>query len=371
MDHIATLVGQLRGPTVLGRVAAAQALGRLGREAAPALRHLLDRYLQTDDPAEHDAVAHALSRLGPELLRSARFVRTALVDRFPKRPRLRRRLGLVLELILMDRPGVVDQLIPLLRAGDVEVVQQAAEALGCARVDGPPARAVAESLLRLFDRPDRDQLEWDTPAVQLVALGQGPGGQEVVEAVLARLRVAPAWASSSHLYHLLESLAREAPAGPGGEGLLRLMEGEEGALIRVGALRAGGTLDGEGITRACCQALGDPDAEVRSAAAAAMTCWSPRRLEGIWKQLLPALEDSGPLVAEAAAYSLGMVGPAAQDALPALRARLQEARAVLDGLLAGAGPGREAAEPEQVRRARLSVSRFQQSIEQIEPPRAS
>jgi HEAT repeat protein len=365
VERIDDLLEQLTGPVLLDRIAAAEALGRLGPRAAAALRPLLDRYLQTDDPAEHDAVARALSRLGPELLRSARFVRTALVDRFPKRPRLRRRLGLVLELILMDRPGVVDQLIPLLRAGDVEVVQQAAEALGSARVDGPTARAVAESLLRLFDRPDHDQLEWDTPAVQLVALGRGPGGRELVEAVLARLRVAPAWASSSHLYHLLESLAREAPAGPGREALLRLMDGEEGALIRAGALRAGGTLDGERITRACCQALSDPDAEVRSAAAAAMTGWDSGRLAGVWEHLLGSLEDRCPAVAEAAAYSLGMVGPAAGDALPVLRARAEEAQAVLDGLVAIAGRGQEAAEADQVRRARLRAARYQDAIEKL------
>jgi HEAT repeat protein len=200
------------------------------------------------------------------------------------------------------------------------------------------------------------------------ALGQGPG--ELAEAVLARLRVAPAWASSSRLYHALESLAREAPAGPGSAILCRAMEGEEGALIRAGALRAGGTLDGGRITRACCQALRDPDAEVRSAAAAAMTGWAPDRLAGVREHLLHSLGDRCPAVAEAAAYAVGMVGPAAGGALPALRARLQEAQAVLDDLLAGAGPGREAAVADQVRRARLSVSRYRDAIEKIEPPRA-
>jgi hypothetical protein len=292
-----------------------------------------------------------------------------LVDYLLNRPRLRRRLGVVLEFLVRERPEAVDELQPLLRLPDVRVVQQAAEALGCARVDGARARGLAEALLDLLD-PRDPELEWDTPAVQLVALGRGPGAREVVEAVLARVRAAPAWASSAPLYELLDSIAREAPAGPGSEALLRLMEGAEGALIRVGALRAGGGLDGEGITRACCQALGDPDAEVRSAAAAAMTCWSPRRLAGIWKQLLPALEDRCPAVAQAAAYALGMVGPAAQDALPALRARLEEAQAELDGLLAHVRPDGEAAVADQVRRARLSVSRYRDAIEKIEPPRA-
>jgi hypothetical protein len=77
MQRIDELIEQLKSPALKDRLVAAEALGRLGREAAPALRHLLDRYGQTDDAAEHDAVARALAQIDPGSLPGARWVRTA------------------------------------------------------------------------------------------------------------------------------------------------------------------------------------------------------------------------------------------------------------------------------------------------------
>jgi HEAT repeat protein len=509
MDRVNDLIKQLNSPAAPDRVAAAEALGRLGPEAAAALRHLLDRYARTDDPAECRAVALAMCKIDPGSLSAAMYFRTGrqgwesamawartlgesqalasargilwawddgipereppeparelaallvenpgglqefmelqpgnmtpdnlayvlylagrkeekarrvlhdlqrhpdaevaaaagrmyrrleaelmlpdegdqlvalavehptvipeLIDACVNRPRLCRRLGLVLQFVVRERPEVADQLMPLLRSGDAEVVQQAAEVLGCARGDGPRARAVAEALLDLYDRPDRHQLEGDMPQGPLVALEQAPGGREVVEAVLGRVRAAPAWTASFLLYDLLAEMAREAPAGPGREALLRLLAGEEGALIRAGALRAGGTLDDERITRACCDALRERDAEVRSEAAAAMTNWTPGRLAGVREHLLHGLEDRCAEVAEEVAYCLGKIGPAAKGALPALRARLREARALLKSLRANVGPGRQAAADDQVRRAKKSVSRFREAIKKVGPPSA-
>jgi HEAT repeat protein len=501
MDRVNQLIEQLNSPTVLDRITAAQALGRLGREAAAALRPLLDRYAETEDHAEREAVALAISQINPGALPGAMLVRTVqqdrksarawaralgesqalarardvlwamddgapeleplepfrelvallvedpgllpefmerhaasmppgdlaevlylagqklskahkvlealqhhpdaevaaaagrmcrrieaesaltdegqqlvalaaehpavtpvLIEAFVNRPRLRRRLAVVLEFLVRERPEVVDELRPLLRSG-AEVAQLAAEALSSATVDGPRARALAEALLSLYDRPDRDRLEWDTPQTELAALGRGPAGPEIVEAIMAKLRAAP---SSIPLIEVLADMARESPAGPGSEALLRLMT-EEGGLIRAGALRAGGSLRDERVTSACCGALRDADVEVRSAAAAAMTCWAADRLAGVQQELLRGLGDNCLEVAEAVAYCFGKVGPAA---LPALRARLEEAQAELDGLLAHVRPDGEAAEADQVRRARLSVCRYQDAIEKIERPGA-
>jgi HEAT repeat protein len=508
MDRIDHLIEQLNSPAVPDRVAAAEALGRLGPGAAAALPPLLDRFADVEDHAERRALALALYRIDPGSLRPGRLVGTVrrrqesarawartlgesqaltrardvlrawaddtpeverhgavrqaaaqvvqgpgflrefmelhagrmapddlaavlylagrglpeahevlgalrdhpdarvaaaasrvfgrveaeraladegtqlaalaveheavvpvLLDAFLNLPRLRRRLGLVLQYVVLERPGVTDRLVPLLGSGDVEVAQQAAEALGCARLDGPPARALAQSLLCLLDRSDCDDLDWDTPERQLVGLEQGPGGREVVEAVLARVRAAPESASSPQLCEVLASMAVQAPAGPGSEALARLMEAED-ARIRVGALRAGGALNDERITRACSAALRDANADVRSAAAGAMTRWARGRLAGVWKQLLPGLEDRCPGVAEAVADCLGRVGPAAGGALPALRARLEEAQAVLDGLPANARRGRAAAKDDTVRRARESVRRFRDALARIEWPSA-
>jgi HEAT repeat protein len=509
--NLTELIEQLNSPTVQDRIAAADALGRLGAGAKAADFPLLIRYAETDDPAERDAVARALSQIDPESLRLARCARTLeqdrksarawaqtvgasqavakaremlwawdgdtraferegpvreaaallvenppgllsafldrsigkmppgalaavlylagqeqsnalralealrghpdvevaaaagsmcrrieaegaltdegrqlvalavehptvipeLIDGLVNRPRLRRRLKLVLQFVVSERPEATDQLVPLLRSGDVEVVQLVADAVYGAEVDGPRARAMAEALLDLYDRPDRNQLKGGLPEWPLVALEQGPGGREVVEAVLGRVRAAPAWAVSYLLYHLLADMAHEAPAGPGREALLRLMEGEEGALIRAGALPAGGLLDDERITQACCGALRDADPEVRSAAAAAMTSWTPGRLAGVQQELLlPGLGDRCLEVAEHLAYCLGKLGPAAKDALPALRARLRQARALLKGLLGDVGPGRQAATKDHVRRAKKSVRRFREAIKKVGPPSA-
>jgi HEAT repeat protein len=510
MDRVNQLIEQLNSPTVQDRIAAADALGRLGPGAKAAAFPLMICYAETDDPAGREAVARALSQIDPTSLPYARLVRTleqdrksarawaqtvgasqavakaremlwawdgdtraferegpvreaaallvvnpellsefldrsigkmspgalaavlylaaqeqsnarraleglrghpdaevaaaagsmcrrieaegaltdegrqlvalavehpavapVLIDAFLNLPRLRRRLAVVLGFLAKERPEVVDELMPLLRSGDAEVVQQAAGALGCVTVDGPRARAVAEALLSLYDRPDRHQLGGDMPQGLLVMLEQGPGGREVVEAVLGRVRAAPAWTASSHLYDLLAEMASEKPAGPGSEALLRLMAGEDGALIRAGALLRGGPLDNQRITRACCGALRDADPEVRSAAAASMTSWTPGRLAGVQQELLlPGLGDRCLEVAEHVAYCLGKFGPAARDALPALRARLREARALLKSLRANVGPGRQAATKDQVRRAKKAVAGFREAIKKIEPPAA-
>jgi HEAT repeat protein len=77
MQRIDDLIEQLKSPEVQDRIAAAQALGRLGPGAAAALRPLLNRFAAAEDHAELEAVARALPRIGPNTLPlTARYFRT-------------------------------------------------------------------------------------------------------------------------------------------------------------------------------------------------------------------------------------------------------------------------------------------------------
>jgi HEAT repeat protein len=280
-----------------------------------------------------------------------------LIDALRNRPRLRRRLSLVLNFVLYDRPEVADQVIPLLYDRDVEVIQEAVSALDTVKVGGPRAQALVGALLSLFDRTERGHLRLEGLESLFSSLQTGPGGPVVVEMLVAAIRANPEWHA---LYRLLAYMVYESPTGHARTALLGLMANGD-QQIRSGALCAGGYLDAEDVTRVVLDALRETDPLVRRAAAGAMTRWGRDRLAATRGLIMPFLKDDAPGVGEAIAYCLGKLGPEAAEALPVLHARLAAAQEVLS---------RVAADDDRREQAKKSIATFKEAIRKIaSPPR--
>jgi HEAT repeat protein len=221
---ISALVSSLKSSDSGVRFEAAQALGKLGPQAAGAVPALV-RSLQDADPGVRFEAAHALSMIGPTAASAVRPLALALRDNDPG-------VGYAAAKALAEiGPAAVvgvQQLADVLRNGN-PVVQ----------------RAAARALLRI-----------------------GPGAAEVVRSIAASLKNPDA-----SLRHTLVEALREI--GPTAASVLReiipLLKDED-AGVRLNTIRALSMI-GPGASKAVpnlLAVLGDADGRVRAEAAAAL-----------------------------------------------------------------------------------------------------
>ncbi len=270
---VPVLMEALKNPTVPVRVAAARALGGMGREAAPAIELLFGLAANAEPPAR-GAALRALVVLEGDAQRLKPMLETALHDAAPE----------------------------VRRAG----------AAGMARFGGTNALGVA-GLVELLDD--------ESAATRLSAIDQignlGPGAAPALPAMMERLNDPDLQAP------LLAALAKMGPASIGA--LPRLTELAKAPAIPT---RVAAVLAISGIGHEAAAALPtlyavakDEDGDVRAAAIKALAAVEPNEAQTI-TTLVKALEDESGRVRRPAAAALSKFGDRARVATPALVAML-------------------------------------------------
>jgi HEAT repeat protein len=336
---VPALVAELADPGPAVREAAARALGAYGGAARAAVPSLVP-LLQDPEESVRQAAGDAVGRVGllPGEATAALVEGLASPDTLV-RAQTAEALGAIGESAVDAAPA----LAAALSNGPDRVRAKAAEALG--RIGEAAADAAVPTLVRAL----RDRDNW-VSALAAEALGEmGEAAEQAVPALVRSLR---------HINPLVRANAAEAVGKMGEAGAAARPALEEAASdpdggVRAQALRALGEVvpGGNGAERVVSAGLTDPEPRVRAAAAEALgklaaaggeagvallplledandevkfqvirslprlAGATPEVVDGLCRRLL---EDDSPWVREAAAAAVGLLGPAAAAAGPAL-----------------------------------------------------
>jgi HEAT repeat protein len=325
------LTEQLASKDLNTRREAAYQLSHLGAAAKPALPGLL-KALDDDDKQVWSSAIAAIAAIGPE----AQDAIPVLIDRFDGRKHGGRRerdlrQGTMRTAYALSRIGsaAVPPLVRALDEKDMNLRIGAAKALGDM---GPTAHDAAPALIKVLSDtqdPVRDEV---TQALALIGPDAGPALVAALQDADVHRRAGAATA-----------LAQMGPPfhDPGVE---QIAAKESDPTVRAALY---GALPKLGVAPGHCAALIvpaiiDENEPLRHAALNALLSSTAVKQAAVPK-LVPLLKDSNPAIRERAAKGLGRIGPGALDALDALPALMEAARAA-DGApayaeaLAGVGP---------------------------------
>lgn len=330
-DAVPALVEQLDHETTIIRHAAANALGLIGRTAEPGTE-ALKQTLRDDDPVVGVAAARALVRIRPddEAIREAAL--PVLVDGLKSNdPHMR--MEAIDGLAAIGAPAVA-KVSRLVGADDPPTCRAACEAL--ARM-GRAAEGAVSSLLVALKHDDADVRRHAAEA--LGAVGAWP--ERTVSALAEALRDD----SPSVRAHAAYALGRFGVAAESAVPALAEVLRDPALQVRLAAVRALGELGSYAAAAvpALAAALRDEAGAVTLAAADALV--------QIGRPAVPALAEKleDRELAPLAATALGRIGPAAQEAVPALTKLLdsgnEETRREAILALAEIGPKAESAVP--------------------------
>ena len=324
----------------------ARTLGRIGPAAAAAVPALADE-LTSEHAHVREAAAEALAQIGPAAEPAVPALVRLLTDRPPAS---RQAAALALAKVGRSAPATVVALVQLLPDRADEVREAAVEAL--ARL-GPDAVACLVELLRAGDGKGME--EWMRAKASALDLkGLTGAGWCFAHAVAEHLRLETARESAVRV------LGQIGPDAAAAVGVLAEALCDRNRRVRLAAVRALGAIGpaARPALPAVVKALAEPD-PVRRAAAEALPRIDPnwagspeladavaalaadlKRTGEIGQGAADALVAVGPasvpalvralasddrIEREAAATTLGRLGPAARDAVPALRGALQDA----------------------------------------------
>jgi HEAT repeat protein len=302
-------------------------LVRLGPDAVPALVAAL----KDEQVAKH--AAHVLGLIGPRPALHSPAV-PALVEILKARPTvpgLREEAAVALGLIGTPAEEVVPALVGALRDANPVVRQRAADALGEV---GSPARQAVPALAALLDDEHTDVA--GAACTALARIGDAGAATALLRTMQGN-RGPVADAAGRALAHLGPAAKEVVPA------VLKFLSGSEKEVIRARfVLQVLGPVALPGLI----QALGDAEPSNRRAAAEMLGVIGPVARPAV-PALAAALQDKTPRVALDAAWALARIDPTrAQVAVPLLADSLDTSRAI--EALADMGPEARAAVPKLI-----------------------
>jgi HEAT repeat protein len=313
---VAELVRDLGGDDVRRRLEAAQALGRLGAEARPAVPILLQTLTDKNEELRKEALA-SLQRIGPPEAKDVRLLVPVLRDAgFAAGQRYA--LESLSKLGASAEPAVA-ALADTLKDPSDEVRIKSAELLGTI---GPPARAAAwDALVALLS--DADATVRATAAAALPKLGS-PGRGEV--GTLTKLLTDSREASRRYALTALADIG--ADAADAVPTLLDAATKDASSELRVLAVIALVKIqpNKKEVIAAFARALADDTGAVAEQAARALAAVGPKN--GALPDLLQALEHRNAAVVRIAADAL-KTAPLDKTQVPLLEKALQSKSAVV------------------------------------------
>jgi HEAT repeat protein len=262
-----------------------------------------------------------------EIGRAVPEVIPALVGLLATLPDLRGQLTVVLGFIGSDRTEVGEALVPLLAHPDPSVANAAAHALGNSGSAGSKAE---EAVRQLVERCAVENDLYGPAGYALTGLGSEGHPEEVVTALAQRATEAAPEERDWLWLALLGELAR-ARVAQAVAALVDFMRDPDQS-VRAAAVRTAREVTAPEALAAVCGAMRDEDPGVRLAAVTPAGGCLREHAAQLVPALAAALADSDRDVREQAVRRLRPFGPAAAEALPALRAM----QATLDAELTAA-----------------------------------
>jgi HEAT repeat protein len=305
---VPVLMAALEDPDEMARGCATRALGMIGPTAQKAVPALLG-VLQSARPGHRRDAAEALGRIGPAAKEAVLPLTAALKDQDRE---VRIEAAHALALIVPDRARTlvsVSDLVAGLREQSTHVKYRALQALATL---GPAARAALPDVLAIL--PNQDAALRSGGCYALGAMGFAP---ESASALIAALK-------DKDLYVRLAAASALGELGPQAAAATTpleacLQDGDAGVrLVAAGALARVDPAQAEQCVRLLVAGLQRQDPSLRLYSVRAL--WKCGRPKEAIPALVTALQAPDASVRNLAADVLGDFGPAAREAVPALRA---------------------------------------------------
>jgi HEAT repeat protein len=327
-EAVSALQSALMG-SAAARPAVAEALGRLGEAAQPALPELL---AALKDPSLRPQAALAIVRIAPE--KAAEAGRALAEDLAGDSPARASALAL-----LRTMPQVPAEVVPSLRPllADRTTVRPALEA--ARRLEAKSAEALIPDLVALLSSTDSDVRQEAGWLLRLIGKPALPALKRALSSPSATVRSAAAWTLDWSPLH--------GPADDPAFLLPLLNDADETARHSAAATCGGLGLRSPESVRTMLDLLGSPEVELRRAAVRALRVALMDQAEQLAPHLVECLYDPDDEVRQAAAQALRFAGAAlSSKACDALKEALLDAspavRLSAADTLAGTGGAGEA-----------------------------